>query len=635
MPGNIINEYRVFIASPGDVSNERRFVYEVIEDVNDILDSLRGGVASRKLKAIGWEEAYPTGGKPNQKIQEKFPVSTMDIFIGILWKRFGQPPDSFRSDGTEFLSGTEEEIELAFEANRLSVNGRPIIMLYRKEDDPKIRGAEDNSQYGRVLNFFKECEPRGKHPALVQPFFAKDFKNKLRRHLLSAIVDLSVALENQDDPFKQWLQDNKLTDNPFRHYLAEKESDLPYYYVPFQALQNKKILDDLISEANTWIIWGHEGGGKTALRSFLASRCFPFDKHSRIAGIQYGAESFKKALSTNDSLDQVILKVLQDVDAQISNINGQNPSKSGHINENVNVKDIYIFLSKIKDKVLSMGFENIICLIDPIDESLITDLRKEKTLKVIAHLTTLTSNGILFRFFLPQKIQINLSRQHIYFGRCRSLTIEWNEKSLIELIRRRMIFFSLDKLNAYFSIGPLCEPGGSMGRIDQEIVDLANGNPRSVVWLASQLFMTHCQNNPGLLKISRQTWDRVQQEWWTVGRNMILGSAGSKDDFWAMGKEVFFKTMKVDLSKRSKLLLICLINFGDQLCSKDKLIDAAWANENKEGITNAALREAMRRLKIELHEKNGINPDWIKTIHNQGYQLLKPDSNTLKQEDLE
>ncbi len=33
----------------------------------------------------------------------------------------------------------------------------------------------------------------------------------------------------------------------------------------------------------------------------------------------------------------------------------------------------------------------------------------------------------------------------------------------------------------------------------------------------------------------------------------------------------------------------------------------------------------MRRLKIELEEKNSIDPAWLNTVHGQGYQLLEPE----------
>jgi DNA-binding winged helix-turn-helix (wHTH) protein len=61
----------------------------------------------------------------------------------------------------------------------------------------------------------------------------------------------------------------------------------------------------------------------------------------------------------------------------------------------------------------------------------------------------------------------------------------------------------------------------------------------------------------------------------------------------------------------------------EQICSKDMLVHAAWPpEEDKAGVTGDALREAMRRLKVELGDEM---KDRIKTVHNQGYRLQTPD----------
>ena len=159
-----------------------------------------------------------------------------------------------------------------------------------------------------------------------------------------------------------------------------------------------------------------------------------------------------------------------------------------------------------------------------------------------------------------------------------------------------------------------------MERIDHKIINLSENNPRAIIWLANQLISKHCQSETIPLKIQPQSWDKVQHEWGAWGRNYILGSLGQEDGFWLLGNDIYFKDMRLNLSKRSKTLLGVLIEAEGQLCTKEKLIEIGWENENKDGVTEAALREAMRRLKNELQKKQ----NWLKTIHGQGYRLQNP-----------
>jgi len=252
---------------------------------------------------------------------------------------------------------------------------------------------------------------------------------------------------------------------------------------------------------------------------------------------------------------------------------------------------------------------------------------------VLAQLANVLIDGIGLRFFLPKNIYMTLSnKQHLYVGRCNPMEIKWETNELLDLIRQRLIYYSKDKRNVNSFMGALGEPKGGMDKIDQAIIGLSENNPRAVIWLADKLISKHCQNEPIPLKIQRQTWDQVQEEWWSWGRNHILGLHGQEDEFWQSGKDIYFKGVKLNLSKRRKALMSILIEADGQICSKEKLMETGWKNESREGITDAALREAIRNLKLEL-SKNNINPEWVKTVRDQGYQLQNPDNGTLNQED--
>lgn len=192
--------YKVFIASPGDVTAERGVAFGVIADLNQIYESQRHDY---RLEVRVWERhTHPDLGLPQEVINQQISIRECDIFIGVFWKRFGTPPGSVRlNDGRPYLSGTEEEIAIAIEARNSSSDRRPVIMLYQKIDPlPANMTEEDYLQYAEVIKFFNQCEPRGEHPALVAKFSGDQFRGALRDHLLKAIADFESRVSPLDMP---------------------------------------------------------------------------------------------------------------------------------------------------------------------------------------------------------------------------------------------------------------------------------------------------------------------------------------------------------------------------------------------------------------------------------------------------
>src|SRR6185436_2603019 len=97
-----MEKYSVFVASPGDVKSERDSLDKVIDEVN----LTHGTALDYELELLTWEKnAFPAGGAPQTVINEI--IDTYDIFVGIMWKRFGTPTPVAGS-------GTEEEYRIAY-----------------------------------------------------------------------------------------------------------------------------------------------------------------------------------------------------------------------------------------------------------------------------------------------------------------------------------------------------------------------------------------------------------------------------------------------------------------------------------------------------------------------------------------
>ena len=101
-----IQEYQVFIASPGDVPEERVAARDVCHKLNKDPLIRKENAAFR---AVGWEDAFPEAGRPQEIINRL--VAECDLFVCLFHKRLGTP------SGKE-ESGTLEEFLLAYDTWR-------------------------------------------------------------------------------------------------------------------------------------------------------------------------------------------------------------------------------------------------------------------------------------------------------------------------------------------------------------------------------------------------------------------------------------------------------------------------------------------------------------------------------------
>jgi hypothetical protein len=155
--------YRIFIASPSDVAQERELAREIIAQVSK-------AQASRKivLEARGWEDVAPGLGRPQSLINPE--VKQADLLVGILWKRFGS------STGVA-ESGTEEEFGIMY--NRWQAKEPVDVMMYFR-DAPREMLEDRGPQLQKVLDFRRKIEPLGLYKTYKKP---SDLAGMLREHL--------------------------------------------------------------------------------------------------------------------------------------------------------------------------------------------------------------------------------------------------------------------------------------------------------------------------------------------------------------------------------------------------------------------------------------------------------------------
>ena len=177
-----VTKIRVFIASPGDVQTERDSMSGVIQELNSTIGERHGFV----IELVKWEtHCHPAMGRPQGVINEQ--IGPYDIFIGIMWKRFGSPTGVAES-------GTEEEFRRAYSAwreNRVS-----NILFYFSQEPFMPQSQEENEQMRKVL-FFKEEFARNE---LVWKYAnAGAFADTVRPHLARILLMNGISNRVEDN----------------------------------------------------------------------------------------------------------------------------------------------------------------------------------------------------------------------------------------------------------------------------------------------------------------------------------------------------------------------------------------------------------------------------------------------------
>jgi hypothetical protein len=173
-----ITKYSVFLASPSDLSDERFLLEDVISELNNTFGRTNNVI----IELLKWETHSAPGISLDhpQKLINKDIGDEYDIFIGILWKRFGTPTDSANS-------GTEEEYLNAL--NRYKKNNlSPQILFYFKTSVPKLLSEINADELKKVEDFKKKLIA---DKCLYWEFNSTDdLAMQLRMHLPRRISDL-------------------------------------------------------------------------------------------------------------------------------------------------------------------------------------------------------------------------------------------------------------------------------------------------------------------------------------------------------------------------------------------------------------------------------------------------------------
>ncbi len=170
------NILTVFLASPGDLQEERKIVRTSIERINKILPRRVG----RQIEILGWEDTLAGYSRPQDLINRD--VDSCDLFIGVLWRRWGQ------STG-DYSSGFYEEFNCA--CNRHKKSGMPEIWLFFKTIDEESMN-DPGDQLKEVLKF-KKRQIKLKKLLFKEFSDPENWEKLIYDDILAYVLDLSAS----------------------------------------------------------------------------------------------------------------------------------------------------------------------------------------------------------------------------------------------------------------------------------------------------------------------------------------------------------------------------------------------------------------------------------------------------------
>ena len=171
-----LTRLQVFVASPSDVAEERQRAKAVI-------DELRQPLAASKnldIEYVGWDtHTIPTiTGKDAQTVINK-QIGAYDIFVGIMWTRFGSPTP--RAD-----AATVEEFRQALRWLKQRKISHILFYFGNAAINPQRLSIDDIEQLRQVILFKKEVGQQG----LYEEYDGvDDFEKRLRKALTKIITD--------------------------------------------------------------------------------------------------------------------------------------------------------------------------------------------------------------------------------------------------------------------------------------------------------------------------------------------------------------------------------------------------------------------------------------------------------------
>lgn len=180
----IVTKYKIFIASPSDLKDDRQSIDEVIKELN----LTYGYQNNLTIEVVKWETHSAPGVSKShvQEIINKDIGNDYDLFIGLMWLKFGTPTNLAGS-------GTEEEFLKAYQ--RFENKPESIqILFYFKNALPQSLQDINPDELNKVNNFKNKIGDEG---VLYWNYnIIEELQGFLRLHIPKRITTLKEGNQN-------------------------------------------------------------------------------------------------------------------------------------------------------------------------------------------------------------------------------------------------------------------------------------------------------------------------------------------------------------------------------------------------------------------------------------------------------
>jgi hypothetical protein len=278
--------YKCFIASPSDTQPERDICDKVFTKINETV----GEHHNFRIEPLKWENhTYPSFGTDGQDVINSQIGGKYDIFLGIMWKKFGSPTPRAGS-------GTEEEFELAYKKYE---SDKSLQIMFYFNDATFGMNDIDANQVGKVQSFKTKVSKLG---GLYHQYNGvEDFQEKLDKHLTNYLLKFHTATTTNSilpsngkgkqnvvpkiaQRFGSYLNEMEAT---FAHSAADKVTLEDLYTVPdlqkieprrrkalVKTLKLTNLIDAVDVEGMKLVLAGNELAGKTAACKYIYKTYF-------------------------------------------------------------------------------------------------------------------------------------------------------------------------------------------------------------------------------------------------------------------------------------------------------------------------------------------------------------------------
>lgn len=270
------------------------------------------------------------------------------------------------------------------------------------------------------------------------------------------------------------------------------------------------------------------------------------------------------------------------------------------------------------DLIHQTGLKAVYVLVDRVDE--VPPMADDPAIAadfvepLLANLPLMECAGAAFRFFLPLEIQPALvEKATIRYDRLLFREIVWDESSLAELLRQRLIAFSSGKVEA---LSDLCDEAEVRRgwRVDQDIVQHAQGSPRNLLRLGELLLWAHARRPESGLSLTRADWESALSEFYGMPVSpRVRPPLHPPLRLDKKSQEVWVGTRKVELQDAPFYLLSYLYDRAGRIVSNHELMTEVR-------LSYDTLRQQVHRIRQTI-EPNPKRPVYLVSVRGRGLRL--------------